>query len=233
MCAPPMNLMLKEAADRLRFEWGDKPDVRLIVTGDFGMALFFEKKQPGIDAWRGIGIFKCGELYFVPMESKRSRGMFATFEELLAKHGGALSGLVNQIPNEVTIFCRHPHHMRVIHGPNREGFIEAWHKTEAVWPKILSWAHVNRLDLLAGRPIDGFYTWPSILNLLTDLLERMPEKLTTSPRDPKSDRTGRAHRPLPFGLRAEVIFGEGSNREFSGGYLVERARGIGTLKNKV
>jgi hypothetical protein len=31
----------------------------------------------------------------------------------------------------------------------------------------------------------------------------------------------------------EVIFAEASNRDFNGGYLVERALGIGTLKNNV
>ena len=174
--------MFKDVADRLRMEWGDRADVRLVVTKDFTMALFHKtKKEHDRNVWKGTGIFKCGELHFVPTESRKSRGLFTAFTEMLAKHRIALAKIADQVSMVSQILTHRSPHMRVLHGPNMPSLVESWDEIDTPWPAILAWYHADGQNLLQGGPTSDTGVWPSIVVLLADLLESIPNP--TSPRE--------------------------------------------------
>lgn len=178
------------------------------------MALLHEKKQPGIDAWKGIGILKCGNLYFVPMESIRSRGHFAAFQSMLAKHRIALSKVAGQVSMVSEILTRRSPHMRVQYGPNMLGAVESWDEIDTPWPKVLHWSHANGHNLLQGGPGSGTGDWPSIVAILADLLESMPDAILGSTATDVSD-PGAESGDEAASLEGESVATDGTKRAAS------------------
>ena len=157
-------------ASQLRRSWGERPSVHVIVTADFEQACSHADGTQIPDSLRGVGVYRSGDLYFVPLEPKAPPCLYAEFEGLLRQNGVSDSAMIRQLPGSPSVLRNGTFNLDADGNFQVE---KGWESVDTPWPKLLVWFHEQCMDLFAGKDGDQSGSWRCLLTLVADAIESL------------------------------------------------------------